>query len=46
MQLRTGNAGGLVVSVDGADVHPLGTVGQVVRDLPVDAGSLRHGAGN
>jgi cytoskeletal protein RodZ len=44
LRLRASNAGGLVVSVDGGAVQPLGSVGQVVRDLPVDAATLRRGA--
>lgn len=41
MRLRTGNAGGLGVIVDGGELQPLGQVGQVLRDVPVDAGRLR-----
>ncbi|MCG5243061.1 DUF4115 domain-containing protein, partial [Azospirillum doebereinerae] len=37
VKIRTGNAGGLVVVADGADSAPLGTVGQVLRDVPIDA---------
>lgn len=37
VRVRTGNAGGLVVVADGADSPPLGSVGQVLRDVPIDA---------
>ena len=37
VRVRTGNAGGLVVVADGAESAPLGSVGQVLRDVPIDA---------
>lgn len=37
VKIRTGNAGGLVVVADGAESPPLGPVGQVLRDVPIDA---------
>jgi cytoskeletal protein RodZ len=43
MRLRTGNAGGLVMIVDGGPAHPLGQVGQVLRDVPIDAGQAPPG---
>lgn len=45
VRVRTGNAGGLVVLADGAESGPLGSVGQVLRDVPIDAhGVLRPAA--
>ncbi len=44
MRLRTGNAGGLVAIVDGGEAQPLGAVGQVLRDVPIDAAHLPRGA--
>ena len=44
-RLRTGNAGGLLLIIDGGEAQPLGPVGQVLRDVPVDAASLRKGRG-
>jgi hypothetical protein len=41
MRLRTGNAGGLTTSVDGGEAVPLGSVGQVLRDVPLDTGHPR-----
>ncbi|MBJ7416227.1 MAG: DUF4115 domain-containing protein, partial [Niveispirillum sp.] len=35
MVLNTGNAGGLVVSVDGRDLAPLGAKSQVLRSVPL-----------
>lgn len=37
LKLRTGNAGGFVVTVDGKDLPPLGSNGQVLRDVALDA---------
>lgn len=37
VRIRTGNAGGLVVVADGAESPPLGSVGMVLRDVPIDA---------
>ena len=34
-RLTLGNAGGVRVTVDGRAMEPLGTAGQVVRDMPV-----------
>ncbi|MBI1207175.1 MAG: DUF4115 domain-containing protein [Azospirillum sp.] len=45
VRLRTGNAGGLTVTVDGVGVAPLGAVGQVVRDIALDPARLQR-AGN
>ena len=43
VRLRTGNAGGLVAIIDGGSPRPLGQVGQVLRDVPIDAGQLLRG---
>ncbi|HEY0837543.1 MAG TPA: DUF4115 domain-containing protein, partial [Azospirillum sp.] len=45
MRLRTGNAGGLVMIVDGVEGKPLGSVGQVLRDVPLDGAAPRTAAG-
>jgi cytoskeleton protein RodZ len=45
LKIRTGNAGGLVVVTDGVIGQPMGAEGQVLRDVTLDAPSLR-GAGN
>ncbi len=37
VKIRTGNAGGLVVMADGGESPPLGSVGQVLRDVSIDA---------
>ncbi len=42
--LRTGNAGGLAVTVDGADLPPLGGNGQVLRRVTLDPAALRQSA--
>ena len=39
-RLTLGNAGGVRVTVDGRAMGPLGTAGQVVRDMPVPAPRL------
>lgn len=44
LRLRTGNAGGLVMIVDGVEGKPLGSIGQVLRDVPLD-GSAPRAAG-
>ncbi|WP_146208886.1 DUF4115 domain-containing protein, partial [Azospirillum sp. TSO22-1] len=36
VRLRTGNAGGLVVVIDGVAGQPMGSVGQVLRDVPLE----------
>jgi hypothetical protein len=36
VRLRTGNAGGLVIVADGVAGQPMGSVGQVLRDVPLD----------
>lgn len=41
VRLRTGNAGGLVVVTDGVSGQPMGAVGQVLRDVPLDAKPAR-----
>ena len=43
VRLRTGNAGGLEAIVDGGPPHPLGQVGQVLRDVLIDAAQLSRG---
>lgn len=36
IRVRTGNAGGLIVVTDGIEGPPMGAVGQVLRDVPLD----------
>ena len=36
VRLRTGNAGGLVIVADGVAGQPMGSVGQLLRDVPLD----------
>ncbi len=43
LSLLTGNAGGLEILVDGIAIPPLGPVGTVRRDVPLDPGRLRNG---
>lgn len=37
VKIRTGNAGGLVIMADGGETPPLGSVGQVLRDVVIDS---------
>ena len=41
--LETGNAGGLQITIDGKRVPPLGLVGEIRRNIPLDAEKLRRG---
>jgi cytoskeleton protein RodZ len=43
LSLSTGNAGGLELLVDGIPAPPLGAVGLVRRDIPLDANLIRAG---
>lgn len=45
IRVRTGNAGGLIVVTDGVDGPPMGAVGQVLRDVPLDPPPARQGSG-
>lgn len=45
IRVRTGNAGGLIVVTDGMDGPPMGAVGQVLRDVPLDPPPQRQGSG-
>ncbi|MDP9196085.1 MAG: DUF4115 domain-containing protein [Pseudomonadota bacterium] len=40
--LTTGNAGGIALSVDGHDLPSLGPRGKVVRNIPLDADTLKQ----
>ncbi|HZH28944.1 MAG TPA: RodZ domain-containing protein [Azospirillaceae bacterium] len=40
LRMVTGNAGGLAIAIDGTPVPPLGTQGQVLRDVPLDPARL------
>jgi len=40
LRMVTGNAGGLAITVDGTPIPPLGTQGQVLRDVPLDPARL------
>ncbi len=43
VKIRTGNAGGIVVMAEGGESPPLGSVGQVLRDVAIDAnGAVRR----
>jgi cytoskeleton protein RodZ len=41
--LETGNAGGLQITIDGKRVPPLGLVGEIRRNIPLDAEKLLRG---
>ncbi len=42
LRLTVGNAGGLVIRIDGAPVPPLGGSGVVLRDVPLESASLQQ----
>ncbi|MHA1107606.1 MAG: RodZ domain-containing protein [Alphaproteobacteria bacterium] len=46
MTLSTGNAGGIEILLDGTALPPLGPSGEVVRDVALDAASLRRSTGS
>jgi cytoskeletal protein RodZ len=41
LRLRTGNAGGLFIEVDGERFGPLGNSGAIMRNVPLDPGAVR-----
>ena len=41
--MLTGNAGGLEITVDGVKAPPIGALGQVTRDIPLDPDALKQG---
>lgn len=41
LRLRTGNAGGLYIEVDGERFGPLGSNGAIMRDVPLNPGAIR-----
>lgn len=43
LKLKTGNAGGLTITVDGASVPPVGASGEVVRNVLLDPDRLKSG---
>lgn len=43
LRLMTGNAGGLLIEVDGQPLPPLGGTGEVRRNIPLDAAALQSG---
>ncbi|HYE48498.1 MAG TPA: RodZ domain-containing protein [Azospirillaceae bacterium] len=43
LTLNTGNAGGIVISIDGRDLPPLGGRGQVVKNVSLDPDRLAGG---
>lgn len=43
LKLKTGNAGGLTIAVDGTDVPPVGESGEVVRNVLLDPDRLKAG---
>jgi len=43
LKLKTGNAGGLTISVDGTGVPPVGASGEVVRNVLLDPERLKAG---
>ncbi len=42
IRLRTGNGGGLLMSVDNGEPTALGQVGEVLRDVPVDGSTVKR----
>jgi cytoskeleton protein RodZ len=44
LSMRTGNAGGLEITVDGAPAPSIGRIGMVRRNVALDAHALRTGS--
>lgn len=46
LELMVGNAGGLLIEVDGRTLPPMGRTGEVLRGIPLDVERLKAGVAN